>query len=86
MIGLILGMLEVGKSLNPHLHKVIISLKPPLMKANNWLDAWYAGGGEEPTPGVNRFSIFHELSYWGELQINHLLDPMHMIKNLGVPI
>ena len=28
-------------------------------------------------------SIFHELPYWSQLQINHLLDPMHIFKNVG---
>ena len=28
-------------------------------------------------------SIFHELPYWRKLLINHLLDPMHIFKNVG---
>ena len=34
-------------------------------------------------PGVNRLSIFYELEYWMVLKINHLLDPMHIFKNIS---
>ena len=32
---------------------------------------------------MKRLSIFHELPYWDHLIINHLLDPMHIFKNVG---
>ena len=32
---------------------------------------------------MKRLSIFHTLPYWGDLLINHLLDPMHIFKNVG---
>lgn len=32
---------------------------------------------------MKRLSIFHELPYWRKLLINHLLDPMHIFKNVG---
>lgn len=35
-----------------------------------------------PPPGMKRLSIFHELEYWHVLKINHLLDPMHIFKNV----
>lgn len=38
---------------------------------------------ECPPPGMKRLSIYHQLPYWGELQISHLLDPMHIFKNVG---
>lgn len=34
-------------------------------------------------PGMKRFSILYELPYWTSLRINHLLDPMHIFKNVG---
>ena len=32
--------------------------------------------------GMKRKSIFYELSYWKDLLIYHLLDPMHIFKNV----
>ena len=36
-----------------------------------------------PPAGMKRLSVFHELPYWKDLLINHLLDPMHIFKNVG---
>ena len=33
-----------------------------------------------------RYSIFFRLPYWTHLKINHLLDPMHIFKNVGSSI
>ena len=32
---------------------------------------------------MKRLSILHQLPYWNDLLINHLLDPMHIFKNVG---
>ena len=32
---------------------------------------------------MKRLSTLHKLPYWGALLINHLLDPMHVFKNVG---
>ena len=32
---------------------------------------------------MKRLSILHNLPYWDDLLINHLLDPMHIFKNVG---
>ena len=32
---------------------------------------------------MKRLSIFHSLPYWGDLLINHLLDLMHIFKNVA---
>jgi hypothetical protein len=32
--------------------------------------------------GMKRKSIFYELPYWKDLLISHLLDPMHIFKNV----
>ena len=35
---------------------------------------------------MKQLSIFHDLPCWGHLQINQLLDPMHIFKNVGVAL
>ena len=39
-----------------------------------------------PPPGMTRYSIFFCLPYWSELKINHLLDPLHIFKNVAQQI
>ena len=36
----------------------------------------------EMPKGMNRKSIFYDLPYWKDLLISHLLDPMHIFKNV----
>ena len=52
------------------------------LKASDWKMAWQESGNS-PLPGMKRLSILHDLPYWGDLLINHLLDPMHIFKNVG---
>ena len=52
------------------------------MKASDWKRMWDAEMGCPPA-GMKRLSIFHDLPYWSELLINHLVDPMHIFKNVG---
>ena len=33
--------------------------------------------------GMKRKSIFYDLPYWEHLKIAHLLDPMHIFKNVS---
>jgi hypothetical protein len=33
--------------------------------------------------GMKRKSVFYELPYWEHLKISHLLDPMHIFKNVS---
>ena len=35
---------------------------------------------------MKRLNAFYGLPYWEDLLINHLLDPMHVFKNVGVAI
>jgi hypothetical protein len=65
---------------------------PPRATAKDWLNTWNAARGPEiPTTsrgrslpsGMNRLSIFHELSYWSDLLVPHCLDPMHIFKNVS---
>lgn len=32
---------------------------------------------------MNRLSIFYTLEYWNELLVKHLMDPMHIVKNVA---
>ena len=41
---------------------------------------WQASPG---ALGTKKLSIFHALPYWRKILINHLLDPMHIFKNVG---
>ena len=33
--------------------------------------------------GMKRKSIFYDLPYWEHIKISHLLDPMHIFKNVS---
>jgi hypothetical protein len=33
--------------------------------------------------GMKRKSVFYDLPYWENLKIGHLLDPMHILKNVS---
>ena len=55
---------------------------PSALKASDWKLKWEECGNLA-CPGMKRLSIFHQLPYWGDLLINHLLDPMHIFKNVA---
>lgn len=63
----------------------IIGLKPPSLKASDWFSMWETNG-YHPPQGMKRLSIFHRLPYWSNLLVNHLLDPMHIFKNVACGI
>ena len=51
----------------------------PLFDDPNFFDTY-----DEKMPiGMKRKSIFYELLYWEHLRIAHLLDPMHIFKNVS---
>ena len=55
------------------------------MSVGDWQVYW--NGMENPPPlGMTRYSIFFCLPYWTQLKINHLLDPMHIFKNVAQQI
>ena len=56
--------------------------RPPHMCAKEWEDMKSHYHKSLPD-GMKRFSILFELPYWTSLLINHLLDPMHIFKNVG---
>lgn len=54
----------------------------------NWAKYWEAHWTASPPPkdppkGMSRYSIFLALPYWESLKIQHLLDPMHIFKNVA---
>ncbi|RYA84795.1 hypothetical protein DD594_25700, partial [Enterobacter cloacae complex sp. 4DZ1-17B1] len=56
--------------------------EPPRMSAQAWLEQKEMCDDGLP-PGMKRLSLWYELPYWPRLMINHLLDPMHIFKNVG---
>lgn len=56
--------------------------RPPHMCTKEWKDmkSWYH---ESLLDRMKRFSILFELPCSTSLLINHLLDPMHIFKNVG---
>lgn len=59
---------------------------PSRKSATFWKERWeriQRGEVNRFRSGINRLSIFHELPYWRELKITHLLDPMHIEGNVG---
>lgn len=55
------------------------------MTPMDWLRVWVHSDAK-PLEGMKRLSIFYRLPYWRYLLIGHLLDPMHIFKNVGVSI
>ena len=52
------------------------------MRPSDWQEYWN-GATSHPPPGMSRYSIFFRLHYWAHLKINHLLNPMHIFKNVA---
>ena len=38
---------------------------------------------EKMSTGMKRKYVFYELLYWEHLKIDHLLDPMNILKNVS---
>ena len=55
----------------------------PMLHVSDWKHTWELDPSVAPH-GMKRLSIFHNLPYWGDLLINHLIDPMHIFKNVAV--
>ena len=59
-------------------------------KSKAWEDLFYQGFSiQEPkqvvvnmSNGMKRKYIFYDLPYWKDLLISHLLDPIHIFKNV----
>ena len=60
-------------------------IPPHPMSIGDW-EVYWNGVMEnkgEPPKGISRYSIFFRLPYWRHLKVNHLLDPMHIFKNVA---
>ena len=54
-----------------------------MWKIDDWRTSWQVDTNNVVhSLGMKRLSIFHQLPYWDDLLINHLLDPMHIFKNI----
>jgi hypothetical protein len=60
-------------------------------KSKSWKDCFHKSYSIQETKqivvnilnGMKRKSIFYELPYWKDILISHLLDPMHIFKNVS---
>ena len=57
----------------------------------DWAKHWEEHHAQIPPPngppkGMSRHSILLTLPYWAQLKVQHLLDPMHVFKNVGQAI
>ena len=55
------------------------------MTVSDWKQAW-DNGNEFSQQGMKGVNAFYAVPYGEELLINHLLDPMHCFKNVGVDV
>ena len=67
---------------NHPLRDGFLGRSPRMWKIVDWRTCWELDPLQAP-PGMKRISIFHQLPYWNDLLINHLLDPMHIFKNIA---
>ncbi|KAI5083546.1 hypothetical protein GOP47_0003289 [Adiantum capillus-veneris] len=69
-------------------HKAPTNGKTPLkLMMKYWATIWEEHHNNNPPcpppKGMSRYSIFLRLPYWKDLKIQHLLDSMHIIKNVA---
>ena len=58
--------------------------KPAVWRAKDWFERWEKSNQiGTKIAGMKTLNCFHVLPYWHELLINHLLDPMHIFKNVS---
>lgn len=60
-------------------------MPPKRMFMADWQKLWIESE-TKPINGIKNLSIFLCLPYWNNLLINHLLDPMHIFKNVSESI
>lgn len=92
----------LGKVIYPNNHRFLPSshskylppsndMDPIQWNMANWAKYWEDHYAQSPPPhgpprGMSRLSILLTLPYWPKLKIHHLLDPMHVFKNVGQAI
>ncbi len=57
------------------------SPRPTQCTTQEWMDLWNTTSANHPE-GMKRFSCFYDLKYWVHNTIHHLLDPVHIVKNV----
>ena len=62
----------------------VIAAKPKVWGAKEWYQHWknHAGTKKNKVLRMKCLNCFHELPYWHKLLVTHLLDPMHIFKNV----
>ena len=65
---------------NHPLREGFLGRSPKPWSVSSQHNAWESNAGSF---GMNILSLFHALPYWKKLLTNHLLDPMHIFKNVG---
>ncbi len=63
----------------------IVERRPPCRRciAYDWMNLWVMTADSLHTPTMNRLSTLNsQFEYWKELPIQHLLDLMHIMKNV----
>jgi hypothetical protein len=54
---------------------------PTQHTTQDWMDLWNTTSTNHPK-GMKRLSCFYDLKYWVHNTIHHLLDPVHITKNV----
>jgi hypothetical protein len=63
----------------------IVERRPPCRRCTtyDWMNLWVTTANSLHIPGMNRLlALNSQLEYWKELPIQHLLNPMHIMKNV----
>ena len=92
----------LGKVIYPNNHRFLPTshskytppsngIEPLHLNMHDWAKYWEEHHAQSPPPlalpkGMSRYSILLTLPYWTNLKIQHLLDPMHVFKNVGQAI
>ena len=78
---------EMRRKDKRHYNSKVENAPPPhRMSPNDWYEEWSKvtmQDSDQRLDGMKGLSIFYELEYWKELKICHLLDPMHVFKNVA---
>ena len=78
---------EMRRKDKRHYNSKVENAPPPhRMSPNDWYEEWSKvtmQDNDQRLDGMKGLSIFYELEYWKELKKFHLLDPMHVFKNVA---
>ena len=78
---------EMRRKDKRHYNSKVENAPPPhRISPNDWYEEWSKvtmQDDDQRLDGMKDLSIFYELEYWKEWKICHLLDPMHVFKNVA---